>query len=311
MMEERQDGNHDHEMIPESLWADDRVSSVIAACMWCEGVDEWPKENDVCSFVEPQKTSEHWPVCADICHYNFCPDIEQTVKDHFRNVLKIKEEDLLMYVERFVDPLCYACPVGEAACVSNNRLTVPRHNVNVLVDHYVELLSNKSQTDEQLAAEEKELKSLLGSRDSKAVEEDAIANAMGGSYWSGSGSIVAELEQTELVTEGEIAAENAFNAETGGVSETAVKERAQPLEGGRNSEWAVKWVFAAGAVMAMFGAAAFVGGMRTGVGATTTTTTAADAVEGMEAGMGGRQEHSGTTSAIHKPLVPTESSEMI
>jgi hypothetical protein len=171
-MEEVGDGTHDHKMIPEMVWADDRIASVLAACIWCEAKDPWPVVNNVCSFVNEDKTSEHWPVCAEVCHFHSCIDIQAVVKDHFRTELKLREEDLMEYVTRFVAPLCYACPIGEAACVSNPHITGSRHNVNALVDHYVDMLSAPGQTTEQIAEEKSELQNLLGQQ--QAAENQVV-----------------------------------------------------------------------------------------------------------------------------------------
>ena len=65
---------------------------------------------NVCSFVQPEVRVKDWPVCDEMCAYSPCDDIADVIGIHFKSYLGVTEEDLPMYVHRFVFPLCYACP---------------------------------------------------------------------------------------------------------------------------------------------------------------------------------------------------------
>jgi hypothetical protein len=88
-------------------WSNNTVADTLGACLFCEASSYNP---DVCSFVQPEVRVNDWPVCDEMCAYSPCDNIADVISIHFKSYLGIDEEDLPMYVHRFVYPLCYACP---------------------------------------------------------------------------------------------------------------------------------------------------------------------------------------------------------
>jgi hypothetical protein len=87
----------------------DTVSDTIGACIFCEHGSS--ADASTCIFTEPEETAKHWPVCDPLCAFTTCTEIEDLISKHFlRDYTEIGFKNVQTYVERFMTPLCYACP---------------------------------------------------------------------------------------------------------------------------------------------------------------------------------------------------------
>jgi hypothetical protein len=89
----------------------DTVADTLGACIFCEIGNS--SDPDQCVFTEPKKIVEHWPVCDPLCGWAKCEVIEDMVSEHFAKQYGVPEADMSKYLERFMIPLCYACPVTD------------------------------------------------------------------------------------------------------------------------------------------------------------------------------------------------------
>jgi hypothetical protein len=86
----------------------DTVADTIGACIFCEvGSSRDPNQ---CIFTEPDEKVKHWKVCDPLCGWASCQDIQDMIAKHFIEGYNIPFEETVKYVERFMVPLCHACP---------------------------------------------------------------------------------------------------------------------------------------------------------------------------------------------------------
>jgi hypothetical protein len=86
----------------------DTVADTIGACIFCEtGSSRDPNQ---CIFTEPGEKVKHWKVCDPLCGWASCRDIKDLIAKHFIEGYHIAFDETVKYVERFMVPLCHACP---------------------------------------------------------------------------------------------------------------------------------------------------------------------------------------------------------
>jgi hypothetical protein len=76
--------------------------------MFCEHGSSANK--DTCILTEPLETVKHWAVCDPLCSFSTCPTIKKIVAEHFMEDYGIDFDAVGTYIERFMVPLCFACP---------------------------------------------------------------------------------------------------------------------------------------------------------------------------------------------------------